>query len=257
MTSSAASFDAANLVLDVQNIVKRREKGGMCFELRVPRLRVHVGEFVAVVGQSGCGKSTLLDMLGLVLTPDSASRFALHPRFANKGHVAIDLRHKPESVLSLLRRREIGYVLQSGGLLPYLTVGDNILLPCLMNKYPAKPSQEQAHALAALLDIAEHWEKKPAHLSGGQRQRVAIARALTHEPGLVLADEPTAAVDALTATEIRDAFKRAVQQQGIALVMVTHDRPLIEGYADTMVTFTVERPHSGLTVSTLVEVPHA
>jgi len=240
-------------VLTVKNMVKTREKGGVRFELRIPSLEVAAGEFLAVVGASGCGKSTLLDMLGLVLKPDVAEVFALAPRLKTKQGARVNLLSKPESVLSMLRRREIGYVLQSGGLLPYLTVRENILLPCLLNRYPIEITEEGAERIAEQLGIGDQLNKKPAHLSGGQRQRVAIARAMAHAPCLVLADEPTAAVDHLTALEIRDVFRALAREQRVALIMVTHDRNLIKGCADRSVTFDVRKIAPGHTLSTLVE----
>jgi len=240
-------------VLAVKNMVKIREKGGVRFELRIPSLEVAAGEFLAVVGASGCGKSTLLDMLGLVLKPDSAALFTLAPSLKTRQGTKLSLLNKPESVLSMLRRREIGYVLQSGGLLPYLTVRENILLPCLLNRYPADFAEKEAERIAQQLGISDQLTKKPAHLSGGQRQRVAIARAMAHGPCQVLADEPTAAVDHLTALEIRDAFRALAREQGVALIMVTHDRQLIKGCADRSVTFNVSKIASGHTLSTLVE----
>jgi len=236
-------------------MVKIREKGGVRFELRIPSLEAAAGEFLAVVGPSGCGKSTLLDMLGLVLSPDSADLFALAPRLKTGTGAVVDLLNKPESVLSMLRRREIGYVLQSGGLLPYLTVLENILLPCQLNHYPVEATETGAERIAQQLGIGEQLNKKPAHLSGGQRQRVAIARAMAHAPCLVLADEPTAAVDHLTALEIRDTFRALAREQGVALIMVTHDRNLIKGCADRTVTFDLRKIAPGHTLSTLVEAP--
>jgi putative ABC transport system ATP-binding protein len=234
-------------------MVKIREKGGVRFELRIPSLEVAAGEFLAVVGASGCGKSTLLDMLGLVLKPDAAELFALVPRLKNRQGAKVSLLNRPESVLSKLRRREIGYVLQSGGLLPYLTVRENILLPCLLNRYPVALAEREVERIAQQLGIGDQMDKKPAFLSGGQRQRAAIARAMAHEPCQVLADEPTAAVDHLTAIEIRDAFRALAHEQGVALIMVTHDRNLIKGCADRSVTFDVRKIAPGYTLSTLVE----
>lgn len=240
-------------VLTVKNMVKTREKGGVRFELRIPSLEVAAGEFLAVVGASGCGKSTLLDILGLVLKPDTAEIFALAPRLKNGQGAKVNLLNKPESMLSMLRRREIGYVLQSGGLLPYLTVRENILLPCLLNRYPTEIAEKETERIAGQLGIADQLSKKPAHLSGGQRQRVAIARAMAHAPCLVLADEPTAAVDNLTALEIRDAFRALAREQRVTLIMVTHDRNLIKGCADRSVTFDVRKIAPSHTHSTLVE----
>jgi len=251
--SGRPEYAARPVVLAVKNMVKTRERGGVRFELRIPSLEVAAGEFLAVVGASGCGKSTLLDMLGLVLKPDAAELFVLSPRPQAGREDRVDLLNKPESVLSTLRRREIGYVLQSGGLLPYLTVRDNILLPCLLNRYPAERAAQEAERIAQQLGIGDQLSKKPAHLSGGQRQRVAIARAMVHGPCQVLADEPTAAVDHLTAVEIRDAFRALAREQGVALIMVTHDRNLIKGCVDRSVTFDVCKIAPNHTLSTLVE----
>lgn len=238
------------VALSVRNMLKVREKGGVRFALSIPALSVRAGEFLAVVGESGCGKSTLLDMLGLVLRPDTADEFSLALP-SSSGQNRASLLGRTESVLAQVRKREIGYVLQSGGLLSYLTVMDNILLPCHLNEIPLAAARRRAVYLAERLDIASHLVKKPAHLSGGQRQRVAIARALVHQPRLVLADEPTAAVDKLTAREIRDAFREIARDQGVALVMVTHDRDLIQGCADTMVSFELDKQGMN-TMSTLV-----
>ncbi len=243
-------FREQPVVLSARNMVKVREKGGVRFALNVPNLSVCAGEFLAVIGESGCGKSTLLDMLGLVLRPDTAKEFFLG-RHTSSGAGRVSLLGRSESVLARVRRQEIGYVLQSGGLLPYLSVMDNILLPCHLNKISLHLARQRVLYLAERLDISSHLSKKPAHLSGGQRQRVAIARALVHQPRLVLADEPTAAVDKFTAREIRDALGEVARDQGTALVMVTHDRELIYDCADTIVSFRLDK--EGVhTVSTLV-----
>ncbi len=240
-------------ILTVAQMEKTREKGGTRFTLRVPSFTVSRGEFLAVVGPSGCGKSTFLDMLGLVLQPDEAEIFSFYPRYRGKV-VGFPLMNRKESQLAILRSREIGYVLQSGGLLPYLSVEDNILLPCRLNNYPEDKCLERARAIAQRLGIDDQLNKKPAFLSGGQRQRVAIARALVHQPHMILADEPTAAVDQFTAIEIRDSFRAIAQSEGIGLVMVTHDRNLVNDCADTMVTFAVERLSPSYTVSTLIRM---
>ena len=256
----AVPFGERPAVLSVRNMLKVREKGGVRFALQVPALSVYAGEFLAIVGESGCGKSTLLDMLGLVLRPDSAAEFSLSlpsssgSATAGKedaGQEKTLLFGQSETVLAQLRKREIGYVLQSGGLLSYLSVLDNILLPCHLNKISIDTARRHAVHLAEILGISSHLNKKPAHLSGGQRQRVAIARALVHQPRLVLADEPTAAVDKLTAREIRDAFRKIARDQGVALVMVTHDRDLIRDCADTIVSFELDKRGTN-TVATLV-----
>jgi putative ABC transport system ATP-binding protein len=213
---------------------KVREKGGQHFELQVPTFVIRPGEFIALVGASGCGKSTLLDMLALVLRPTSAEVFTLH---LPHQPVPYQIMALPEEQLARIRRTQIGYVLQTGGLLPFLTVKENIVLPCRLNGIGQ--IDQELQALVERLGIADQLMKKPQFLSSGQRQRAAIARALIHRPPLVLADEPTAAVDRPTALDIRDAFKELTQQLGITLCMVTHDEELVVKVADRTFGFDV------------------
>jgi putative ABC transport system ATP-binding protein len=142
-----------------------------------------------------------------------------------------------EGTLASLRRGAIGYVLQTGGLLPFLTVKENILLPCRLNGIAQ--AEVTVQPLVERLRIDDQLAKKPQYLSGGQRQRAAIARALAHQPLLVLADEPTAAVDKPTAFDIRDAFRELTRQMGVTLCMVTHDERLVVGVADRTFAFDV------------------
>ena len=234
------------VVYRLREVVKSRAKGGSAFELCVPSLDIGRGEFVAIVGASGCGKSTLLDMLGLVLSPSQCGEFSL--RVAGQSHSLMEL---GEASLAGLRRAHLGYVLQTGGLLPFLTVGNNVHLPCRLNAQ--RGGQLQVKTLLERLKIGDQAHKKPQFLSGGQRQRAAIARALAHHPPVVLADEPTAAVDKFTALEIRDQFKELTASLGITLVMVTHDEALVRPVADRILTFQVEPLGEGHTRSTLRE----
>jgi len=215
-----------NFVYQLTQVVRKREKGGNLFELRIEEFNIRAGEFVAIVGESGCGKSTLLDMLGLALKPDSANNFKIR----NSQVMGLG-----ESDLADIRKSHIGYVLQTGGLLPFLTVKENILLPCRINGMDNMESHVEK--LAERLNISNQLNKKPQFLSGGQRQRVAIARALAHRPPIVLADEPTAAVDKLTARKIMNEFKQLTKEMGVTLLMVTHDLDLVSKVADRMFTF--------------------
>lgn len=221
-------------ILVVRDLYKRREKGGQVFELRVPEMVVRPGELIAIAGESGCGKSTLLDMFGLVLQPTSAASFTLRTPSGERQVTAMNRRQLAET-----RRVELGYILQTGGLLPFLNVIDNILLPCRVNGM--RDSRPHAEALCDRLKISNQLKKKPAFLSGGQRQRVAIARALSHRPPLVLADEPTAAVDKITASEIRDTLVELARQMQVAVLIVTHDVDLIRPVADRLFTFDIRR----------------
>jgi len=235
-------------LLNLRRLKKIREKGGITFELRVPHLEVRSGEFLAVIGPSGCGKSTLLDFLGLVLKPTSYEGYDF---FFDTGR--IDLGALAEKKTAGLRRAELGYVLQAGGLLPYLSVADNILLPARLNRLAADAAASRLQELAERLNITDQLSKKPAHLSGGQRQRAAIARALIHNPRLVLADEPTAAVDSPTAQEISVLFRDLTSRLGRGLVVVTHDLKLVRHLADRFVSFRTKKINDRHTVSTLVE----
>ena len=223
-------------LLCLRQVHKVREKAGQRFELQVPSFVIQPGEFIALVGASGCGKSTLLDMLALVLQPTSAEAFTLHLPHQPQPCQVMAL---PEETRAGIRRAAIGYVLQTGGLLPFLTVKDNILLPCRLNGIGHIETDFQA--LIERLDIADQLTKKPQFLSSGQRQRVAIARALMHRPPLVLADEPTAAVDQPTARDIRETFKELTQHMGMTLCMVTHDEALVVDAADRVFRFDVSK----------------
>lgn len=225
-------------VYTLRNVVKTRSKGGVSFTLRVPQLDLRQGEFCSVVGPSGCGKSTLLDMLALVLAPTKAEcfRLTLNDR---RGQVVYDLPQLGEGEAARIRRSNIGYVLQNGGLLSFLTVRENILLTAQISH--RRIDTGELEELVRVLGLADQLEKKPQYLSGGQRQRVAVARALIHRPGIILADEPTAAVDYPTALDIRDELLGLARRMGAAVIMVTHDRTLVDGVSDVQVNFTVQR----------------
>jgi len=222
----------------LRDVEKRRSKGGVTFSLQVPELTVHPGEFVAVVGPSGCGKSTLLDMLALVLEPSAVDTFTINVALKGERR-SYDVTALSENDVARIRGHHIGYILQNGGLLPFLNVRENIGLTAAISGI--RVEQDRLTGLVERLGLTGQLGKKPQHLSGGQRQRVAVARALIHRPVIVLADEPTAAVDYPTALDIRDEMVELARQTGASVVMVTHDHSLVEGIADTEVHFQVER----------------
>ena len=235
-------------IYSLRNVVKKREKGGSVFELSVESFDIFKGDFVAIVGQSGCGKSTLLDMLGLVLKPSSANNFSIQSRDGEKEYHIEDA---GEQELAKIRKNYIGYVLQTGGLLPFLSVSENIALPCVLNKQ--LNYQAHIHDIVKRLQIENQVDKKPQFLSGGQRQRVAIARALAHKPSIVLADEPTAAVDKDTAEDIITEFKTLTEEIGVTLIMVTHDTNLVAGTANRFFGFELERKNRNHVLSRCME----
>jgi len=242
---------------DLRDVRKTRQSGNVIFALYVPQLRVGFGEFVAVVGPSGCGKSTLLDMLALVSRPDEREDCVFRFRAGTHGPDT-DINSywltRRENDIASVRRRHIGYVLQTGGLLPFLSVRSNIGLTCRLNGM--MDIANEVSFVASELGIREQLEKKPQFLSGGQRQRVAIARAMVHRPAVVLADEPTAAVDGERARAIVEKFRLLARERETGIVMVTHDENLVSGMVDRKVTFKVDHTSENgneKTVSVLFE----
>ncbi len=245
-------------IFSLRDLCKRRGTPGVSsvFELCVPELEIPVGQFIAIVGESGCGKSTLLDILALVSRPTECAAF----RFAgtdDDGTGSQDVvalwANEDESALSRLRASSLGYVLQTGGLLPFLTVEQNILLPFRILGLP--PDVEHARALADRIGIGKELGKKPHQLSGGQRQRAAILRAVVHGPRLILADEPTAAVDRTRAESIVADLDALVRGTGTTVVMVTHDVPLVHPFADALFGFVLENESPALVRSTCRRLP--
>ncbi len=237
----------ANLVLELKNVLKHREQGGATFELYTEKLKLYKGQFVAVVGESGCGKSTLLDILALVSKPNSCEQFTYYDS------KVIDIKQlweqQQEETLAMLRRLHFGYVLQTGGLLPFLTVLQNLQLVSEINGFHDSKLKE----LAERLDISGILGKKPQYLSGGQRQRVAILRAISHHPQIILADEPTAAVDETRALSIIQEFHNIAKENGTIIVMVTHNHNLVAPFADVTYSFDVSDVSDTLTQSYLLK----
>lgn len=235
-------------VYDIVDLARVREKGGSRFTLRVPEFRIRSGEMVAIIGSSGCGKSTLLDMLGLILPPSTSQQFLFRTGAGDR--VSVD-RRASAGMLADLRRHEIGYVLQHGALLPFLSVRQNALLP---QKLAGIHDRATVDHLLEKLGIASQAGKLPQHLSGGQRQRAAIARALSAQPPVILCDEPTAAVDEMTARDIFSQLKQLSRSLGATLLIVTHNLGLVRDEVDRFFTFQIDRPGPAEVLSTCHEI---
>jgi putative ABC transport system ATP-binding protein len=204
----------------------------------VPLLRVARGTRLALIGESGSGKSTLLELLAMIAMPSEAREFSFSP---SAGGPVSDLdaiwRERGSDTLSELRSRYVGYVLQHGGLLPYLSVRRNIELPRLLLGLPVEGAADD---LAAKLGIAQQLDKLPGKLSVGQRQRAAIGRALAHEPPIVIADEPTAAIDPLNAQRIIGLLVDLVDALGVTLILATHAHELVRDRGFTLLPHEIE-----------------
>lgn len=185
-------------------------------------LSVPAGGSLAVIGPSGCGKSTLLGLLGALDVPSSG-------RVLIGGHVVSAL---PEDERAAFRRRNLGFVFQADNLQPFLTVLENVVLQSVLSG--RSNDGARAEELLVELGLGELLHRLPDQLSGGQRQRVAVARALVHRPGVVLADEPTGALDAATSERVINLLLEARERLGFTLALVTHDPVVARRMDDTV-----------------------
>ena len=219
-------------LLTLSNLRKRFESTERQFELHVPRLDVAPGSVSVIIGRSGCGKSTLLDILGLISTPTAVDAFSIRC-----GDKTVQLSPAPSPALAQqLRSRALGYILQTGGLLPFLTVQENILLT---GQLRGANTAQAAQQLMQRLEIAPLARLYPAALSAGQRQRVAIARALAHRPAIILADEPTGALDPESGRIVKEMLYENARLSGAAVLVVTHDAELFRSGADCILGFDI------------------
>lgn len=175
-------------------------------------LEVKKGEFLAIMGPSGSGKSTMIKILGLL---DNSFQ----------GDYILDgknIKEMTDDQLSSIRNKKIGFVFQNFNLIKNLSVKENIILPMLYKRVSKKECEERALALLKKIDLLSKVNKYPSELSGGQQQRVSIIRALANDPDIIIADEPTGALDSHTSKEIMNIFKE-LNKEGITVIIITHD----------------------------------
>ena len=214
------------MLIDTHDLVKVYRMGDTDVRaLDGVSLAIEEGEFVAVMGPSGSGKSTFMNILGCLDIPTSG-----HYRLDGQ-----DVGRLSSDALAALRNRKIGFVFQQFNLLPRTTAAENVELPLLYSG--ARPQERHSRALEQLdrVGLAERAHHHPAQLSGGQQQRVAIARALVNEPRLILADEPTGALDSTTSIEVM-ALLQSLNRGGITVVLVTHEHD-VAAFASRLITF--------------------
>jgi putative ABC transport system ATP-binding protein len=219
--ASSAQDERAARFIDVCGLEKTFDgDGAPVYALRGLDLVVPEGTFLGVMGQSGSGKSTFLAILGGLS----------HPSAGSISIDGIDLYALGGEKLADFRREYLGFVFQSFNLVPYLTALENVMLPLAVKKMPAAGKRERALEVLERVGLADRGGHLPGKLSGGEQERVAVARALVNEPPLMLADEPTGALDSETTVEIMDLFAE-LHHDGNTIVMVTHN-PEIQSYFD-------------------------
>lgn len=201
-------------LLRALNVSKTYRSGTISYRaLTDVSVEIRRGEFVAIVGPSGCGKSTLLHLLGGLDKPDTGDVL-----LEGKSIIALN-----ETEQTLLRRRRIGFVFQKVHLLPMLTAIENVMVPMRLDGTPLNEARPRAIAALASVGMEGKEKNRPGELSGGEAQRVAIARSLVMEPAIILADEPTGALDSVNGERVIDLFRKLVSQSQQTLVIVTHD----------------------------------
>lgn len=201
------------MILELDHIFKDYIQGKMTVPvLKDVTLHVEEGEYVAIMGPSGSGKTTLMNIIGCLDTPTSGS-------YKLNGN---DLLHHKDKEMSRIRNRSIGFVFQSFNLLPRQSALDNVSLPLLYAGVSRKERKERAAQALKKVGLEDRMNFKPTQLSGGQKQRVAIARAIVTEPSILLADEPTGALDTASGLQVMDLFK-ALNDEGMTVLMITHD----------------------------------
>ncbi|WP_019849286.1 ABC transporter ATP-binding protein [Desulfitobacterium sp. PCE1] len=200
-------------VLKMQNIFKKYTMGEEELEvLHNVNLAVNSGEFLSILGPSGSGKSTMMNIIGCLDVP-TAGEYLL------SGHNIDDL---DETELAAIRNKEIGFVFQNFQLLPRLSALQNVELPLIYAGIPATERKQRAMKMLEQVGLADKMKNLPNQLSGGQQQRVAIARALVTEPTILLADEPTGALDQKTGAQVMELFEE-LNHEGRTIIMITHD----------------------------------
>lgn len=206
------------MLIEIKNLYKNYTMG----ELEVPALKdinlqIRKNEYLAIMGPSGSGKSTLMNILGCLDTPTKGEYIF------NKS----DVSQLNDDELSAMRNREIGFIFQNFNLLPRLNALQNVEMPLIYSGIKKQERKERSIEALERVGLAERMHHKPGELSGGQRQRVAIARALVSKPGILLADEPTGALDSKTGEEIMQLFYD-LHKEGNTIILITHEQEIAD-----------------------------
>jgi putative ABC transport system ATP-binding protein len=210
--------------IEVENLTKIYGKGETAVTaIADASLRVQPGELVAILGPSGSGKTTLLTSIGLINEPT-------HGKVAIDGVTVANEGWLPGLDLKRLRREKLGFIFQHHNLIPFLTAVENVMVALEINHLSRQEAKSRATELLASLNLGHRIESYPNALSGGEAQRVAIARALANKPKVILADEPTAALDTENGKNVMALLKSLAVENSSAVLVVTHDHRMVEGF---------------------------
>jgi putative ABC transport system ATP-binding protein len=210
-------------VLEIQNVSQTFGHGELAVQaLKRTTLAVEAGELVALLGPSGSGKSTLLLAISLIQPPTTGRIVIAGQTLYDNGPTGVDVR--------AFRREKIGFIFQQHNLIPFLTALENVALMLQLNGASRREANRRARELLDYLEIGHRADALPARLSGGEQQRVAIGRALANEPALILADEPTAALDTERGTKVMAMLRKIARERRSAVIAVTHDQRMIAGF---------------------------
>ena len=210
-------------VVEVEGVSKTFGTGDLAVQALKPcSFSVQQGELAALLGPSGSGKSTLLLAISLILEPTTGRIVVNGQEIYNNGWTGVDDR--------AFRRRNIGFIFQQHNLIPFLNAIENVALVMQLNGISRREATRRAKDLLGYLEIAHRADSMPANLSGGEQQRVAIGRALANEPPLILADEPTAALDTERGVKVMKLLSKIARERHSAVITVTHDHRMIEGF---------------------------
>ncbi len=209
-----------SIAIKTQKLVKHFGKGDTLVEvINDATFEIKKGELVALIAPSGAGKTTLLMMIGCVLTPTSGQIWLGEEKVYDNKWLTKEKRR--------IRREKIGFIFQAHYLIPFLNVIENVTLIPQINGVSLKEAKKEALELLDYFGIKDKANEMPSNLSGGQNQRVAIARALANKPEIILADEPTAALDSKRSVDVVKMLKKIAIEQRVAVIMVTHDEAMV------------------------------